>query len=135
MRPDRQRLHERASAVVRQLVQRFGTAIPEDAETIVRYYVSCQNAYERAAEAVIQMDRSGTSSGEGADDASQRAAEQALAACMAAGARAASFDEGTVALLLGWLPLRRPDSPFRIATDRIELELVGGVHLVLRRSP
>jgi hypothetical protein len=54
--PDRQQLHERAAAAVARLVARFGSHIPTDAETIVRYYASCKNAYDRAAEDVVRLE-------------------------------------------------------------------------------
>jgi hypothetical protein len=57
VRPDRQRLHERASTIVRALVHRYGAAIPDDAETIIRYYLSCENACDRAAEDVLRLER------------------------------------------------------------------------------
>ncbi len=63
----------------------------------------------------------------------QRAADQALAAYVAARARAAGFDEEGVALALAWLPRRIPDSPFVINERRIEMELHGEVRLVIRR--
>ena len=65
MTPDRQWLHERARAVARELAQRFGTAIPDDAVTIVRYYFSCQGAYDRAAEAVVRLERIAANRGDG----------------------------------------------------------------------
>jgi hypothetical protein len=55
-------------------------------------------------------------------------------AYVTARARAAGFDELAVALLVAWWPLRLTDSPFLIATTRIELELAGDVRLVLHRS-
>ena len=56
MSPDRRRLHERAAEAVARLVVRFGGRIPADAETIVRYYRSCENAYDRAAEDVLRLE-------------------------------------------------------------------------------
>jgi hypothetical protein len=52
----RRELHERAAAAVARLVSRFGHCIPADAETIVRYYRSCENAYDRAAEDVVRLE-------------------------------------------------------------------------------
>jgi hypothetical protein len=54
--PDRRELHERAAAAVAKLVARFGTSIPDDAETVVRYYRSCENAYDRAAADVVRLE-------------------------------------------------------------------------------
>jgi hypothetical protein len=38
-----------------------------------------------------------------------------------------------VALILAWLPRRVPDSAFVITPMRVEMELVGGVQLRIRR--
>jgi hypothetical protein len=68
-----------------------------------------------------------------AEEARRRAAEQSLAAYVAARARAAGFDEEMVALVVACLPGRLPESTFLITTRRIEIELVGPVQLVVRR--
>lgn len=63
----------------------------------------------------------------------QRAADESLAAYVAAQARAAGFDEESVALALAWLPRRAPDAPLTINERRIEMHLCGEVLLVIRR--
>jgi hypothetical protein len=63
----------------------------------------------------------------------QRAADAALAAYVAARVRAAGFDEQGVALVLAWLSRRLPDSPLVINDRRVEMDLHGDVHLVIRR--
>jgi hypothetical protein len=63
----------------------------------------------------------------------RRAADESLAAYVAARARAAGFDEEGVALALAWLTRRAPDTPLVITGRRIEMQLHGEVHLVIRR--
>jgi len=50
-------LHEQARCIIAQLVQRFGGRLPTDAETIVSYYLSCRNGYDRAAQDVLHLRR------------------------------------------------------------------------------
>jgi hypothetical protein len=50
-------LHDQAETIVRLLVQRFGTLLPPDAETIVRYYLGCRAGAERAARDVLHLRR------------------------------------------------------------------------------
>jgi hypothetical protein len=50
-------LHEQARSLIAQLVQRFGGRLPADAETIVRFYLSCGHGYDRAARDVLQLRR------------------------------------------------------------------------------
>ena len=52
---DREQLHEAARNVIRRFVHRFGPAIPADAATVIRYYLSCQNACDRAAADVVRL--------------------------------------------------------------------------------
>jgi hypothetical protein len=63
----------------------------------------------------------------------QKEADESLAAYVGARARAAGFDEESVALALAWLPRRAPDSPIVINERRIEMHLCGEVLLVMRR--
>jgi hypothetical protein len=63
----------------------------------------------------------------------QKAADAALASYIAARARAEGWDDDGVALTLAWLPRRAPDTPLLVTDRRIEMDLHGEVHLVIRR--
>ncbi|HEY1697944.1 MAG TPA: hypothetical protein VGG39_37550 [Polyangiaceae bacterium] len=42
---------------MRTLVQRFGPRLPADAQTIIRYYLSCRAGADRAARDVLALTR------------------------------------------------------------------------------
>ena len=58
---NRAELHQEAARAIGALVLKYGTKLPPDVQTTVSYYVSCRNAHDRAAENVLALAGSASS--------------------------------------------------------------------------